>query len=266
MTELVFLKLGGSLITNKEIPRSARLEVIARIAEEIAHGLRENPGMKLLIGHGSGSFGHIAARQYGTRSGVHTPEDWRGFAAVWREAKALNTLVVETLTAAGLPIIAFSPCSQVLTASNKIITWYTTQIQLTLENQLIPLIYGDVVFDQDIGGTILSTEEQFEHLAGHLHPSRILLAGIESGIWKNFPNRSEIFRNITPANISDVEKYLYISESPDVTGGMRSKVFGMLNLVRSGICREVCIFSGLADGSIANALSGNCTGTRISLD
>lgn len=266
MNELVFLKLGGSLITDKDTPHSARYDGIARIAQEIASGLRANPGMKLLIGHGSGSFGHFAARRFGTRDGVSTPDQWRGFAAVWREAKALNTFVLETLADAGLPVVGFSPCSQVLTASHKIVAWDTTQIQLALENGLLPLVYGDVVFDTEIGGTILSTEEQFEYLAGKLLPTRILLAGIETGIWKGFPQRAEIFHHITPANVSEVSNHLAASESPDVTGGMRSKVNGMLDLVRTGLCKEVCIFSGLPEGSVLDALSGICTGTRISLD
>jgi isopentenyl phosphate kinase len=266
MNELVFLKLGGSLITDKDSPHSARHECIARIAQEIALGLRANPGMTLLIGHGSGSFGHFAARQYCTRDGVSTPDQWRGFAAVWREAKALNTLVLETLADAGLPVVGFSPFSQALTASHKIVAWDTTQIQLAIKNNLLPLVYGDVVFDTEIGGTILSTEEQFEYLAGQLLPSRILLAGIESGIWKDFPQRVEIIHHITPANVSEVRNHLAASESPDVTGGMRSKVDGMLNLVRSGVCKEVCIFSGLPEGSISNALSGISVGTSISLD
>lgn len=265
MSELVFLKLGGSLITNKDVPGSARPDVITRIADEIAFGLQKNPGVRLLVGHGSGSFGHFAARQFDTRDGVYTPDQWRGFAAVWREAKALNTIIVEAFTKAGLPVVAFSPCSQVFTASREITRWDTTQIQMAIQNELLPLVYGDVIFDSEIGGTILSTEEQFEYLADQLHPDRILLAGIEEGVWKDFPARSEIIRRITPANITSFESHLTASESPDVTGGMRSKVCSMLELAQSSGCREVCIFSGLAGGSILNALSGECAGTSISL-
>jgi isopentenyl phosphate kinase len=266
VSELVFLKLGGSLITDKNNAHNARHEVIERIGDEIARGLRDNPGLKLLLGHGSGSFGHIAARQYGTRKGVETPEEWLGFSVVWREARALNTIVLETLAQAGLPVVGFSPCSQVITASHQIVAWETTQLKLALQNGLLPVVYGDVIFDTEIGGTILSTEEQFEHLAAQLHPSRILLAGIEAGIWKDFPTRSDLYRHITPSNIGNVEKHLANSASPDVTGGMRSKVLSMHKLVRSRLCREVCIFSGQPDGNIYNALSGVCSGTRISQD
>ena len=34
----------------------------------------------LVIGHGSGSFGHYMASKYGTRKGVDGPDQWAGFA------------------------------------------------------------------------------------------------------------------------------------------------------------------------------------------
>ena len=37
------------------------------------------------------------------------------------------------------------------------------------------MIYGDVVFDRLLGGTILSTEDLFAHLAAHLQPARLLV-------------------------------------------------------------------------------------------
>src|SRR5512146_1620840 len=95
--ELVFLKLGGSLITDKDTPRAPRLDILARLAGEIAEARRQRPRMQIVLGHGSGSFGHVPARKYGTRQGVRTPEEWLGFAEVWKEARALNQIVVDAL-------------------------------------------------------------------------------------------------------------------------------------------------------------------------
>lgn len=265
MNELIFLKLGGSLITEKNVAHTVRTEVIDRIAGEISQALHIDPNRKILIGHGSGSFGHMAARKYGTRDGVNTAEDWRGFSEVWREVKALNHFVMDSLINAGLPVIAFSPCAQVVTRSHKILTWNTAQIRASLAHGLIPVIYGDVVFDEEIGGTILSTEEQFEYLAAQFNPDRILLAGIEKGIWMDFPQRDNLFESITPYTLQEFSSHLTTSESPDVTGGMHSKVSSMFKLVQSGQCREVCIFSGIENQSILDVLTGKCAGTTISL-
>lgn len=266
MKDLVYVKLGGSLITDKNTPHHARLNIINRLAGEIAAALRDNPNLRLLVGHGSGSFGHVPAKKYHTRDGVYTPEEWQGFAKVWQEAKALNAIVTEALVGTGLPAISFSPCAQVLTHSHKITDWNTTQILKSLENDLVPVIYGDVVFDSGIGGTILSTEEQFEYLSGVLKPTRILLAGIEPGVWKSFPERDDFYSTVSPSILKNIDSHLAASESTDVTGGMRSKVHSMMNLVLAGNCKEIVIFSGLEPGSVYNVLSGKCKGTRITRD
>ena len=62
MDATVFLKLGGSLITDKTQKRTPRREVIRRLADEIATERSENSELHLVIGHGSGSFGLIAAK------------------------------------------------------------------------------------------------------------------------------------------------------------------------------------------------------------
>ena len=103
---LVFVKLGGSLITDKRVENSFRADAAARVAAEIQSALTRNPDLRLLIGHGSGSFGHVAAKRYGTMAGVHTPEQWRGFAHVATVAAELNYLMAKTLDAAGVPGLA----------------------------------------------------------------------------------------------------------------------------------------------------------------
>ncbi|HNR01290.1 MAG TPA: isopentenyl phosphate kinase [Anaerolineaceae bacterium] len=265
-SQLVFLKLGGSLITDKNTPHHAKMDVIHRLAAEIAGALTAKPDVQLLLGHGSGSFGHVPAKKYKTREGVSSTEQWQGFAEVWHEARALNTMVMDALRANNLPAMAFPPCAQVITESHKIIKWDTSQIFTSLKKGILPLIYGDVVFDNTLGGTILSTEEQFEYLAPILKPDRILLAGIESGVWMDYPARNELLEKITPHNFSKADPNLAASESPDVTGGMRSKVHSMMTLIQNRYCREVVIFSGAAPGNLYQVLTGNNLGTKIAQD
>ncbi|HBA91193.1 MAG TPA: hypothetical protein DCZ08_05345, partial [Anaerolineaceae bacterium] len=86
---ITFLKLGGSLITDKSTPRKADMDVIRRLAAEIRTAQKELPQLRLLLGHGSGSFGHVPAREYNTRNGVRTVSEWNGFLEVWRQARDL---------------------------------------------------------------------------------------------------------------------------------------------------------------------------------
>ena len=267
--QLVFLKLGGSLITDKAVPRTLRREVLRRLVQEIVEARMADPVQQLLLGHGSGSFGHIPARQYGTRQGVHTPEQWRGFAEVWWDAASLNRWVVEALREAGLPVVAFPPSASVTACDGQVAAWDIAPLRAALEAGLLPVVQGDVIFDTVRGGTILSTEELFAHLARHLHPARLLLAGIEPGVWRVYPPQPAgeasggVIPEITPANYTEVLPVLGGSQATDVTGGMASKVRQMLALVKELPGLEVLIFSGQKPGMVHKALLGEYEGTKI---
>jgi isopentenyl phosphate kinase len=260
---LQFLKLGGSLITEKSRPHTARVEVLERLAQEIASAWQKIEAGRLVLGHGSGSFGHTPARHFGTRLGVHTPQEWRGFIEVWREAAALNRLVVEALTAAGLPVMPFQPSASVIARDGRVAAWDLTPLRCALEAGLLPVVYGDVIFDLQRGGTILSTEDLFAHLARQLRPLRILLAGLEDGVWQDYPARTRRVEAITPENYPLIQPVLSGSDATDVTGGMASKVQQSLELVREMPGLEIYIFSGEINGAVERALTGEAIGTLI---
>lgn len=264
--QLVFLKLGGSLITEKTKPLTSRLDVIQRIANEIAQALEATPDLQLLIGHGSGSFGHTVASQYQTQAGGRSKDYWRGFAKVWRAARQLNQVVVEQLSQASIPVIAFPPSSGVITRGKQIQTWDTSPIQSALERSLIPVIYGDVVFDTQLGGTILSTEHLFQHLARVFSPNRVLLAGLDTGVYYNANQPTEIIPLITPRNFEEMLPALSTSHAVDVTGGMRTKVELMVALVNENTELKIHIFSGNEPSNLFTALTSPMTtpGTLIS--
>ena len=264
-TSLTFLKLGGSLITDKTRQLTAKEDVIARLAAEIAVSQADRPNRTLVIGHGSGSFGHAIAHQYQTQDGVSGRTGWQGFAEVWMAARELNQIVVSTLGAAGLPVIAFPPSAGVLAAGKQLQSWDTQPLQAALSHRLVPVVQGDVIFDTQQGGTIFSTEQVFQHLARPLQPSQILLAGAEAGVYLD-PSRPEaIIPAITPNSFEAIKHKLSGSGAVDVTGGMLSKVEWMLSLVRAIPNLQVRIFSGAVPGQVQKALAGEPIGTLISL-
>jgi isopentenyl phosphate kinase len=261
--QLQFLKLGGSLITEKDKPRAARQEVIARLADEIQQALESIPDLQLVLGHGSGSFGHVVAKQHGTRQGVHSAAGWQGFAAVWQQARDLNLVVMEALHASGLAAIAFPASGCALTEHGRVVSWDIEPIKSALAAGILPVVYGDVVFDREIGGTILSTEDIFSYLAGMLIPARILLAGMESGVWADYPANTQLVPSITPQNYVDTLGAFGTVAGDDVTGGMKAKVKQMLDLVKSLPGLEAVIFSGEQEGNLDAALRGDPLGTRV---
>jgi isopentenyl phosphate kinase len=260
---ITLLKLGGSLITDKVRPRTLRPKTLTRLAKEIAAALQEQPSMRLIIGHGAGSFAHVSAERHKTRQGVKTPAQWRGFAEVWWDAATLNRLVMESLRDTGLPTISLPPSAVVIARDGEVLSWDLGPLKSALSVGLTPVIHGDVIFDTQRGGTILSTEDLFAHLARQFHSKRILLAGIEPGVWEDFPVCSRLIPKITSQNFENIASSLGRSEAPDVTGGMESKVKQCLLLTQDIPELEIEIFSGDEPDTLLDVLLGDHKGTVI---
>jgi isopentenyl phosphate kinase len=263
-TEIVLLKLGGSLITDKDKPYTPRLDKLAELAAQIKTVRDSHPDLLLIVGHGSGSFGHVAAKKHGTRDSVRTPEQWMGFAEVRFQAAELNRYVLESLVQAGIPAISFPPSSSMISDDRKVIHHNVLAIRKALDVHLLPVVYGDVAFDETRGGTILSTEDVFTFLVDQFSPSRILLAGIEAGVWADFPARTRLVKQIRLADYEKMQAGIGGSSSTDVTGGMKAKVEEMLALIQKNEGLTVQIFSAEEKGSLERALNGGNVGTLLS--
>jgi len=261
--ELVFVKLGGSVITAKTQPETARPEVINRLAEEIALALAARPGLRLVLGHGSGSFGHPVAQRYGTHLGVHSPADWRGFAEVAAVAARLNRLVADALLSAGVPAWSMQPSASARCRDGELLTLETSPIDEALSHGLTPLVYGDAVLDEARGGTIVSTEQIFAYLARRLRPERLIMVGEVDGVFESDPVRDPAARpipEITKHNWAQVRASLGGSHATDVTGGMLAKVEAMVALARELPGLTVHLLSGLRPGALESALSRPAAG------
>lgn len=260
---LVFLKLGGSLITDKSRPYTANLEALRDLAAQIKRALDENPELHIVLGHGSGSFGHESGKRFGTREGVHTPGDWMGFAQVWHDARALNNIVLQELISAGLPALSFSPSATSLSEDKTVTEMQLNPLRSALEHKLLPVVHGDVAFDTQRGGTIVSTEDVFAYMANNLQPERILIAGAEEGVWQDYSAKTGFITQITPLNYQQIANYLTGSQAKDVTGGMKAKVELLKLMLESSSATDALIFSGFAPCAVYDALSGKTPGTQL---
>jgi isopentenyl phosphate kinase len=250
---ITLVKLGGSLITNKLAERQFRQSIMDRLASEIASACEINHDLKLIIGHGSGSFGHFAASRYRTIDGVHSLQEWRAFAEVATVAAELNYLVAKSLHEAGVPVWRLQPSSSSICNDGELVLMSVDPIRRALNNGLVPLVYGDVSFDNVRGGTILSTERIFLYLTAQLAVSRIFLLGEVEGV---YDSRGAIIHEINNNNFAEIESALGRSLGVDTTGGMNTKVRDMMELVSRLPAIEVRIFDGRQPSLLEKALLG----------
>jgi len=264
----ILLKLGGSLLTDKRTPEAARLALIDQLAAELAAARQQQPDLGLVIGHGSGSFGHLYGRRYGTRTGVTNAAGWLGYALTGDAAARLNRLVTGALLRAEIPAWSIQPGALVRCVDGRIDRGDVTNLTQALASGLVPVVYGDVALDDVRGGTIASTEEIFAWLLPHLRPRRVVLLGEVDGIYRADPlldPHAERIPTITPATLAAIEHGLGGSHGVDVTGGMVAKVAESMAMVTAMPGLEVIICSGLTPGNLAQALLADVVtvGTRI---
>ncbi|MCD6522906.1 MAG: haloacid dehalogenase-like hydrolase [Candidatus Diapherotrites archaeon] len=259
MSELVLLKLGGSLITDKTKPETARVDVIRRIAQEIKRALTKRGDIKLIIGHGGGSFPHYPAKRYRVNEGIINKDSWRGFAETRAAASKLNQIVTEIFLEEGLDVVSLQPSSSVLCENGVIVHMDLRQIKFLIDRHQIPVTYGDAVLDREKGCTIVSTEALFDYIARKLFPDRIILAGEVEGVYDSDPHKNpnaKLIPEITNKNFEKIKKMLTGSHGYDVTGGMATKIESMYNLLHILPSMKVQIISGKIPGVIEKAIVG----------
>ncbi|NJN15356.1 MAG: isopentenyl phosphate kinase family protein [Oscillochloris sp.] len=255
-----FIKLGGSVITDKSGREAADLPLIARLCAEIAAARAATPDLALILAHGSGSFGHHYAARYGVHRGVPPGGTFLGFAHTAAAALRLNRIVVDQAITAGLPALSLQPSASLRTRAGAIQYWETATVATALSHGLIPIVHGDVAFDDVQGSAIVSTEMLLEYLAvaTPLRPARVILVG-ESAVYTADPRIEPHAERIPLINAHNIEQVLSGaggSHAVDVTGGMRSKLELIWRLVQQVAQLEVRLIgpeAGLLQAALSDA-------------
>jgi len=254
---LIFVKLGGSVITDKAKPFTEREYVIKRLAREI-HSAHIHTGLRLLLGHGGGSYPHIPANQYKTYLGLIGEDSRIGIALVQDAAARLNRIVVNALISEGEKAVSIQPSCAAVSRDGRIVSWDLRPIRLMLNLNLTPVPYGDVSMDLSTGCSILSTEELFRYLGLKLRPHRVIVGSDVDGVYNQDPKKNSAAQKIpliTIENVNSVLPSLGGANNIDVTGGMRSKVLSLLELAKmAGVECEILDIS--KPGNLEDALNG----------
>lgn len=258
--KVIFIKLGGSVITQKSKEKQANKVIIKQLGKEILSASKKTDDL-LIIGHGAGSFAHISAAKYQTQKGIINKQSVLGASLVRTDALELNLIVSQILTQESLPVFSLSASSMMTNNDNKI---SVKPIVNLLSFGFIPLLYGDVITDKSKGFTIFSTETILNFIAKSLKKSDLeikmmLEIGDSHGVYDN--NR-KIIPKINPKNYGLIKKYLAPSKNTDVTGGMQHKVEQAINLAKLGI---PSLITSSFPNNLKNAILGNqVSGTWVS--
>jgi len=248
MKNLILVKLGGSLITNKNKPYTAKPATIKRLAREIESGWGK--GFRFIISHGSGSFGHTSATKYKTADGFKKKKDVFGLAVVQQDALKINRIINEIFIGGRLPCLSFVPSSFTLADNKKLAKIFIEPIIQTLKIDALPLVFGDVILDTKIGCCIFSGEVTLNNLSSRLGKrgfkiKKVIQCGTTDGV---YDATGKTIPKITPKNFKKFKSWITESNRVDVTGGMLHKVKESLKIAKLGI--DVFIINGKRKGNL----------------
>lgn len=263
MKNLIFVKLGGGLITDKNKPYTPKMEIIERLAREISEARKENK-FNLILGNGVGSFAHTSAKKYGTINGFSNQESKYGFCTVHNDAAEINKMVINSLLKTGEKVFSVAPSSFLLGKKSKVFDSYLKIIKKLLEFDIVPVVYGDVAVDLKNGCCIFATEDTLVYLAKKLKPQKIIIADKVEGVYTDDPiknEKAEFIPKINKKNWEQVKKFLKGSDGIDVTGGMAQKVEKSIEMAKTGC--KVLIINGNKPDYLKRALLGETLGTVI---
>jgi isopentenyl phosphate kinase len=133
-----------------------------------------------------------------------------------------------------------------------------------LDKDLLPVPYGDLGMDLVKGFCILSTEEILRYISTRLKISRVIIGTNVDGVYNKDPRNKDakIIPLITLENMSKVLPSLGGANTADVTGGMRTKVLTLIELVKK-INVECEILNISVPGVLEKVLNGEKVGCTI---
>ena len=206
---MILIKLGGSIITNKEKPLSPRRKTIDNLAKSL-----KKINEPIIIVHGGGSYGHYWSVKYD----MHTKEkkyDLRGVSIIKNSMIDLNKIILDSLLKNRLSPYCLPPTD--FMTGNKPILKKVKEIEKIAKSGMIPVTFGDALWFGQNKTYILSGDKIMTHLAKILKPRLSIFALNEDGLYSDLKSKKLIYelKGEQPS----------ISENKmDVTGGMTRKV------------------------------------------
>ena len=268
MSEVVVIKFGGGLITEKSQHCTANISVIEDLVDVVSRCLES--GLQVIVVHGAGSFGHLRAKRwrlseghvdnytFSTQTDCETQK--QAVSIVRKEMLTLNKIVCEVFAKQGISTKSLPPHQWAKNTGSSFDGEITENF--TAEEDVI-ITFGDVVDCDEKEFGILSGDDIVVRICEDIaNVSRLVFAikGVD-GILMKPPEEATDDDLITEWSPSISFRGVHNTEI-DVTGGIALKAKRGAEVASLGV--DVFIVNGEKPERIFDACMGIPTkGTRI---
>ena len=236
---MILIKLGGSIITNKENPLSARRKTIDNILKQI----RKIKESKIIV-HGGGSYGHYWSVKYN----MHTKPakyDLKGVSVVKNSMIQLNKIILDAGVKNGLNPYCLPPTD--FMSGNRSLKSKILTINDIAKSGLTPITYGDALWYGQKKSYILSGDVIMTTIGKILKPRLSVFVLDVDGVYSDTKSKKLIYD-------FKKEKPTISKNKMDVTGGMTRKITEAAKMSKSGL--KVFFVNGNKPQRIVDAVSG----------
>ncbi|MFX1376519.1 MAG: isopentenyl phosphate kinase [Promethearchaeota archaeon] len=265
INNVLLLKLGGSLLTDKERPLFIREDIVKSTIQQII-----NANEKIILIHGGGSFGHPLAKKYNILKGLNTsvPNQILGLAETHQAMVKFNSYLVNLFLVNNYPALSIQPSSIFIRDVEKILTTSIDIIETMLELNILPILYGDIIFDRKGSFSIISGDQIIFELCKKLKKyqvSKVIFAIEMDGIFINDKDSKDKGIKLVSEILSNELEHLDLAnlgKKIDVTGGIEGKINSIKQICNFNI--PVQLINGLKENYIFNSLKNkNIVSTNI---
>ena len=101
--------------------------------------------------------------------------------------KKLNMLICDALIKEDLPVVAIPASSFITTTNKRVSEGNLDRFNKFLEKGYIPIIYGDVVLDNELEMAVISGDQIIQYLAINLKADQVILGTDVDGVYNKNP-------------------------------------------------------------------------------
>ena len=259
MSKITILKLGGSAITEKSGRCTPNIPVIQQVTDQLS-GFKD----PLILIHGGGSYAHPFVTESHLIGGLKARIQLDSVAETEFYLGQLTRILSASLLLRHVPCVPIHPLSNATLNNGLVKEFALGPVRSALKAGLVPLLHGDLVFDESRGVGILSGDRIASIIGLELTGTRVLFGCDVDGLYVANPKTEQGTILIPEVHSQNFSKAVEASKSPsgDATGGMGAKVQEAISLAKGG--RECFIFNLKRKDALREILSGTRTiGTRF---